>query len=84
VILPPVLHSYPAAMAWVERTGFRVPGPALSSGFFVGTLLAFDWPTRREEEIAEMLYALYLCLFMITEAHQLHRPRSASSRQRRT
>ena len=41
------------------------PPPALIPGFLLGAVLAwFDWPTRREEELGELLFSLCFALLV--------------------
>ena len=48
-----------------RRIRLVVPPPALVLGFLLGSFLAWaDWPTGREEELGEFLFALCFALLV--------------------
>jgi hypothetical protein len=61
----PILNAFERPKALFRRLRLIVPPPALMLGFLRGALLAwFDWPTRREEEIGELLFSLGFALLV--------------------
>lgn len=72
-----VLFVYGVMLAWRAREprfadalralGIVAPPRSLIPGFFLASLMMFDWPTRQEEEIGEFFFSACLALFMIGE-----------------
>jgi hypothetical protein len=69
-VVLPILNAFERPKALLRRLRLVVPPPALMLGFLLGALLAwFDWPTRREEEIGELLFSL--CFAMLVPLWRL-------------
>jgi hypothetical protein len=67
VLLPASARLSDRLRSFLDRVGIAVPPLSLSVGFLLGSLLANDYVTTREEEIAELFFSLALFLFITME-----------------
>ena len=64
-VILPILNAFAPVRSWLRTCRVVVPPPALIPGFLLGAVLAwFDWPTRREEELGELLFSLSFALLV--------------------
>ena len=64
-VILPILNAFAPFRSWLRTCRVVVPPPALIPGFLLGAVLAwFDWPTRREEELGEVLFSLCFALLV--------------------
>ena len=64
-VIGPILNRFVPFARLFRRIRLVVPPPALVLGFLLGSFLAWaDWPTGREEELGEFLFALCFALLV--------------------
>lgn len=64
-VILPILNAFAPVRSGLRTCRVVVPPPALIPGFLLGAVLAwFDWPTRREEELGELLFSLSFALLV--------------------